>query len=51
MNTYAEEINELEQSCTFNKLLDIILDDKWEKSDLNKFMKNQCQYLKEMQRN
>ena len=29
MNTYAEEINELEQFCTSTKLLHVILDAKY----------------------
>ena len=38
MNVYAEEVNELEQVCTYTKLLRVILDYKYKKVDLNKVM-------------
>ena len=50
-NTYAEEIHESKEVCTSTKLVRVILDAKYEKSDLNKFMKNQCQHLTEAQHN
>ena len=51
MNAYAEEINESEQVCTSTKRLCIILDDKYEKADINKVMENQYQPLIEGQCN
>ena len=48
-NVYAEEINESEQVHTSTKRLCVILDAKYEKPDLNKVMKNQCQDLIEIQ--
>ena len=51
MNAYAEEIHELEKVRTSTKLLRVILDAKYEKADLNKVMKNQCQHLTETHRN
>ena len=47
MNDYAVEIKELEQVHNYTKWLREILDAKYENSDLNKVMKNQCQYLTE----
>ena len=38
MNTNAEEIHELEQVHTSTKRLRVTLDDKYEKSDLNKII-------------
>ena len=51
MNSYAEEINESEQVCISTKLLRLILDAKYEKVDLNRVMKNQCQNMIEVQPN
>ena len=51
MNTYAEEIHKQEQLYTSTKLSLLILDSKYEKADLNKFIKNQDQHLTEVQRN
>ena len=45
MNAYTEEICESDQFRTSNKLLCTILDAKYENSDLNKVMKNQCHHL------
>ena len=45
MDVYAEEVHELEQVRTSTKRLHIILDAKYEKSDLNKVMKNQVRNL------
>ena len=45
MNAYVEEIHESEQFRTPNKQLRVTLDYKYEKVDLNKVMKNQCQHL------
>ena len=42
MSVYTEEVNELEQVRTSTKWLRVILDDKYEKVDLNKVMENQC---------
>ena len=50
-NSYAEEIHELEQVCTYTKILCVIFDCKQENVDLNNFMENQCQHLTETQRN
>ena len=44
MNSYADEGYELGQVRTSTKKLRTILDAKYEKSDLNKVMKNQCQH-------
>ena len=41
----------MEQVHSSTELLRVILDAKYEKSDLNKIMKNQCQHLTETQRN
>ena len=51
MNAYTEEIYELEQVRTSTKRLCVILDAKYENTDLNKVMKNKCQHLTETQRN
>ena len=51
MNDYMEKINTSKEVCTFTKLLDVILDAKYKKSDLNKVMKNLCQHLTKAQRN
>ena len=51
MNAYTEEIYESEHVCTATKLLCIILDAKYEKENLHKVMKTQCQHLTETQRN
>ena len=40
-----------EQVCTSTKQLSVILDDKFEKEDLNRAMENQYQHLKEVQCN
>ena len=45
MYAYAEEINKSEQVRTSTKKLNQILYSKYKKAYLNKFMKNQCQYL------
>ena len=47
MNSYAEQINYLQQCRTSIKKLRVILDNKGEKSDLNTVVKNQCQHLTE----
>ena len=49
MKHYAEEIHESEQVRTHTKQLRTILDAKYEKADLNKVTKSQCQHLKETQ--
>ena len=41
----------MEQVCTYTKLLHVILDDKYEKEDLNKVIKNLCQHLTETEYN
>ena len=46
MNTYTEQVHESEQVRTPTKLLHVILYAKYQKSDLNKVMKNQFQHLK-----
>ena len=46
-----EKINTSKEVCTFTKLLDVILDAKYKKSDLNKVMKNLCQHLTKAHRN
>ena len=51
MNAYVEEINKQEQVHTSTKQLCVILDDKYEKTYLNKIAKNKCQHLIETQRN
>ena len=45
MNYCVEEVYESEQVRTSKKLLRTILYNKYEKADLNKLMKNQCQPL------
>ena len=44
-NAYAEEVYKSKHVHTYTKLLRVILDAKYEKSDLNKVMENQCQHL------
>ena len=51
MNAYVEEIHKQEQVRTSTKQLCVILDDKYEKTDLNKVAKNKCQHLIEKQHN
>ena len=51
MNAYTEEIHESEQARTSTKQLYVILDAEYEKTDLNKVMRNQCQRLTETQHN
>ena len=50
-NSYTEEIHELKQVRSSNKQFYVILDAKYENSDLNKVMKNKCQHFMETQRN
>ena len=50
-NAYAEEVYELEQVRTSNKLLRTIIYSKYEKVYLNMIMINQCQHLTETKRN
>ena len=50
-NDYVEEIYESEHVCTATKILRVILDAKYEKSDLHKVIENQCQHLTMTQRN
>ena len=51
MNDYTEEVYESEYICTATKQLRIILETKYEKSDLHKLMENQYQHLTVTQRN
>ena len=51
MNAYGEETHELYQFQNSTKQLRVILDDKYEKTDLNKVMENQFQHLTEIQYN
>ena len=51
MDVYADKINKSEQVRTFAKLLRVVLDAKYENSDLNEVMKKQCQHLTETQSN
>ena len=51
MNAYVEELHKQDQVCTSDKKLCVILDTKYEKTDLNKLAKNKFQNLTEMQRN
>ena len=44
-NAYVKGVYGSEHVHTATKLLRVILDVKYNKSDLHKFMKNQCQYL------
>ena len=50
-NDYVEEIYESDHVRTATKLLHVILDAKYEKSDLHKVIDNQCQHLTTTQRN
>ena len=50
-NTYVKEVYQSEHVRTATKRLRVILDAKYEKSDLHKFMENQCQHLKTTQHN
>ena len=50
-NAYVEEVYESERVQTATKILRVILDAKYEKSDLHKVMENQCQHLTTTQRN
>ena len=45
MNANTKEINKSEQVCTSTEQLRVILDDKYEKADLNKLTKTRCQHL------
>ena len=49
-NAYTEEIHESGQVRTYTKQLRVILDDKYEKEELYKVMKNQCQTFTETKR-
>ena len=51
MNVHVEEIIELENIPSLTKILWTILDEKYEKSDLNIVMNEQCQHLLEDKRN
>ena len=51
MNSYSKEVYKLEQVYAYTKQLRVILHEKYEKSDLNKVMKNLCRHLKEIQCN
>ena len=51
MSVYPEEINELGKIRTSTNLLRVILDRKYKKADLDKWMKNKFQYLTETQCN
>ena len=50
-NAYVEEVYESEHVRTAKNKLRVILDDKYEKSDLHKVMENRCQNLTMTQRN
>ena len=50
-NSYVEEVYESDHVSTTTKLLHVILDAKYEKTDLHNIMENQCQYLTMTQRN
>ena len=50
-NAYFKEVYESEHVRTSTKRLCVILDDKYENSDLHKVSKNQCQHLTMTQRN
>ena len=50
-NAYVEEVYDSDQLRTAKKRLRIILDAKYEKSDLHKVMENQCQHLTMTQHN
>ena len=50
-NAYTDKIYASEHVHTDTKLLRVILDAKYEKSNLHKFMETQCQHLTVTQRN
>ena len=50
-NAYTEEVYESEHVHTATKRLRVILDAKYEKEDLHKVMKTQCQILTMTQNN
>ena len=50
-NDCIKEVYESEHVSTATKLLRIILDAKYEKSDLHKIMESQCRHLTMIQRN
>ena len=50
-NAYFKEVYDSEHVLTATKLLRVILDAKYKKSDLHEFMENQCQHLTTTQRN
>ena len=50
-DAYVEEVYRQEHVHTAIKRLRIILDSKYEKSDLHKVMETQCQHLTMTQRN
>ena len=50
-NDYVEEVYESEYVRTATKLLRVILDAKYEKSDLHKAMETHCKHLTMTQRN
>ena len=50
-NAYVEEVYESEHVRTATKRLRVILEAKYEKSDLHKVMETQCQHLTTTQRN
>ena len=50
-DAYVKELYESEHALTDTKLLHIILDAKYKKSDLHKVMETQCQILTMTQRN
>ena len=51
LNAYVDEVYELKHVLTSTKILRTIVYAKYEKVDLNKVMKNQCQHLIETQCN
>ena len=50
-NTYIEELYDSEHFRITTKLLRVILDAKYEKTDLNKVMETQCQHMTITKRN
>ena len=50
-NDYVKEVYESDHELTATKRLRVILDSKYEKSDLQKVMEHQCQHLIMTQRN
>ena len=50
-DAYVEEVYKSAHVCTATKRLHVILDAKYEKSDLHKVMETQCQHLRMTQRN